>query len=105
MNELTAILGVLLFFSLIVVGFWGGVFRRAGYSRWRALRLLVPVYGFFVVAELLGEAGYSLWWLLLMFVPFGFVILALYLEFAREWPAEAQLRLHKAIAAGQCPVG
>ena len=60
----------LVFAVLIIVGVWK-VFTKAGKPGWASI---IPLYNIYVLLEIVGRPG---WWLLLFFIPFVNIIIAI----------------------------
>lgn len=60
----------LIFAILIIAGLWR-MFVKAGKPGWAAI---IPIYNVFVLLQIVGRPG---WWLILFFIPFVNVVIAL----------------------------
>lgn len=60
----------LVFAVLIIVGVWK-VFTKAGKPGWASI---IPLYNIYVLLEIVGRPG---WWLLLFFIPFVNIVIAI----------------------------
>lgn len=65
----TSICG-LIFAILIIAGMWR-MFVKAGKPGWAAI---IPIYNIYVLLQIVGRPG---WWLILFFIPFLNIIIAL----------------------------
>jgi|HubBroStandDraft_1064217.scaffolds.fasta_scaffold92440_2 hypothetical protein len=70
---------------------WARIFGKAGYPRWWAVLMFVPLLNLFWVGRLFTKAGYSAWWALTIFVPLLNIGMILNLAFS-EWPPHPELR-------------
>lgn len=71
-----AIMGVYMVFMLVLIVFsivtmWK-VFTKAGRAGWESI---VPIYNIYVTLLIIGRPG---WWILLLFIPFVNVVIALF---------------------------
>src|ERR1043166_7303818 len=84
--ELTAILAGAAFFWFV----WARIFERAGYSRWWAFTIFIPLWNLYMAGKLILTAGYSIFWLLVLFMPpINFLMLMMF-AFG-EWPSDRRL--------------
>src|SRR5436309_2140161 len=84
--ELTVMVAAAAFFWFI----WSRIFARAGYSRWWAFTIFVPLWNLYMAGRLLLKAGYRIWWLLVLFLPpVNFLMLIMFAFW--EWPADRRL--------------
>ena len=60
----------LLFAVLIIAGMWR-TFVKAGRPGWAAI---IPIYNIYVLLQIVGRPG---WWLILFFIPFVNIVIAL----------------------------
>lgn len=60
----------LVFAVLLIAGIWK-VFSKAGKPGWASI---IPVYNIYVLLEIVGRPG---WWLLLFFIPFVNIVIAI----------------------------
>jgi hypothetical protein len=63
----------LLIFLVILVSLWK-IFEKAGKPGWAAI---IPIYNIIVWLEILGK---PIWWIVLLFIPFVNLLVALYLQ-------------------------
>ena len=56
--------------AVVIIGMWK-VFVKAGKPGWAAI---VPIYNIIVLLEIVGK---PLWWILLMFIPFVNIVIAI----------------------------
>jgi hypothetical protein len=68
---LIVVLGILLAFVVLQVAALWRIFTKAGEPGWTSL---IPVYNAYVLLKIAGRPG---WWLLLYFVPFVNVVIAI----------------------------
>jgi hypothetical protein len=63
---------------LLIAALWR-VFTKAGKPGWAAI---IPIYNAYVLLQIVGRPG---WWLILMFIPFVNILIAImvYLELAQ----------------------
>ena len=57
-------------FLIIIISLWK-IFVKAGKPGWAAI---VPIYNTIVMLEIVGK---SLWWIILMFIPFVNIVLSI----------------------------
>ena len=69
---------------LIIVSLWK-VFEKAGKPGWASI---IPIYNFVVLVQI---AGKPVWWVLLLFIPFVGIIVAIliHIELAKKFGKEA----------------
>lgn len=60
----------LIFAILIIAGMWR-MFVKAGKPGWAAI---IPIYNIYVLLQIVGRPG---WWLILFFIPFVNIVIAL----------------------------
>jgi hypothetical protein len=89
-------LATLLLLVSAAVILWGGAFVRAGYPRWYSLLMLVPLLNLYWAGRLTLEAGYRIWYVLLIGLS---IYWPLRLSYEKEWPAEKRRRTERAMAA------
>lgn len=63
----------LIFAVLVIAGVWK-IFSKAGQPGWAAI---IPIYNIYVLLKIVGRPG---WWLLLFFIPFVNIVIAIILN-------------------------
>ena len=59
-----------IFYLLVVIGLWK-TFVKAGQPGWAAI---IPIYNIYIMLKIIGRPG---WWLILFFIPFVNIAIAL----------------------------